>query len=165
VRVYQFRHLGVRAIIARFKPVKNYLLFAALEFAPAFVRLTFVFEAAALTFAGLLSVAAVFVFVRFCCGSMTGDCVFVFAAGADELSPTVCKTEIFPVIAGIASSRAEIKKVAAAAMVIFDKIVCVPRGPKAELEILLVNKAPASVLPGCKSTVAINTMQEIKNSA
>ena len=166
MRVYQFRHLGER--FARFKAVKNYLLFAALEFAPALVRLTFVFETAALTFAGLLSAALAFVFSKFCCGSITGDCVLVLSAGvvgAAGVSPTVCKTEIFPVIAGIARSKAEIKKVAAATIVIFDKIVCVPRGPKAELEILLVNKAPASVLPGCNSTVAIKTRQEIKNSA
>jgi hypothetical protein len=140
-----------------------------LEFAPVLVMLTFVFVTAALTFAGFVVLALLaFVFSKFCCGSITGDCVFVLSAGAvvfAGVSPTVCKTEIFPVIAGIAKSKAEIKKVADAMIVIFDKIVCVPRGPKAELEILLVNKAPASVLPGCKSTVAIKTRQEIKNSA
>lgn len=50
-------------------------------------------------------------------------------------------------------------------MVSFDKTEAVPRGPNAELETLLVNNAPASVLPGCSSTVAINTKHEIKNNA
>ena len=51
----------------------------------------------------------------------------------------------------------------AAAIVIFDKTDAVPRGAKAAFEILLVKSAPASVLPGCKRTVPINTKQEIKN--
>jgi hypothetical protein len=55
--------------------------------------------------------------------------------------------------------------VVAAAIVIFDKIVAVPRGPKAALETLLVKSAPASVFPGCSKTLAISTMQEIKNNA
>ncbi len=48
-------------------------------------------------------------------------------------------------------------------MVIFDKTVAVPRGPKAELEILLVKSAPASVFPGCSKTETIKATQEIKN--
>jgi hypothetical protein len=50
-------------------------------------------------------------------------------------------------------------------MVIFESTVCVPRGLKAVLEILLVKSAPASVLPGCSSTEATSTMQDKKNIA
>ncbi len=50
-------------------------------------------------------------------------------------------------------------------MVIFDKIEAVPLGPKAELETLLVNNAPASVFPGCSNTVPIKVMQATKNNA
>jgi hypothetical protein len=49
---------------------------------------------------------------------------------------------------------------AAAPMVIFASKDCVPRGPKAVLEILLEKSAPASALPGCKSTETIITMQD-----
>ena len=90
--------------------------------------------------------------------------VFAGAVVEVELSEVVCKTETFPVIAGKASNKAESIKIAAAVIVILDKTDCVPRGPKAVLEILLVKSAPASVLPGCKSTVAINTKHEIKNN-
>ena len=44
------------------------------------------------------------------------------------VSPTVSRTEIFPVRAGIAKSKADSIKTVAAAIVIFDKIVCDPRG-------------------------------------
>ena len=90
----------------------------------------------------------------------------VLATGAVVLLPpdVVCKTETFPVMAGNESNKAEIMKITAAVIVILDKTDCVPRGPKAVLEILLVKSAPASVLPGCKSTVAIKTKHEIKNN-
>ena len=58
------------------------------------------------------------------------------------------------------SRSATIMKVAAATIVILASMVCVPRGPKAVLEIELVKSAPASALPGCKSTETIRTMQE-----
>jgi len=48
--------------------------------------------------------------------------------------------------------------------VILERTDAVPRGPKAEFEILLVNKAPASVFPGCKSTDPIKTTHEIKKN-
>ena len=51
-------------------------------------------------------------------------------------------------------------KAAAAPMVIFASSVCVPRGPKAVLETLLEKSAPASALPGCKSTATIITMHD-----
>ncbi len=50
-------------------------------------------------------------------------------------------------------------KSAAAPMVILASSVCVPRGPKAVLEMLLEKSAPASALPGCKSTATTSTMQ------
>ena len=81
------------------------------------------------------------------------------------LSAVVCKTEIFPVIAGNESSNAESIKTTAAEIVILDKTDCVPRGPNAVLEILLVNNAPASAFPGCNKTVTIRIRQEIKNRA
>jgi hypothetical protein len=54
---------------------------------------------------------------------------------------------------------ATIIKVAAAPMVILASMVCVPRGPKAVLEIELVKSEPASALPGCKSTEMMSTTQ------
>lgn len=90
------------------------------------------------------------------------DVVGGIAAG---LSFVVCKTDTFPVIAGNDSIRAEIIKTAAAVIVILDKTDCVPRGPNAVLEILLVNNAPASAFPGCNNTVTIRIRQDIKNSA
>ena len=58
--------------------------------------------------------------------------VFEFASSAGAVSSVasafVCKTEIFPVKAGIANNNAESIKTVAATIVIFDKIVCEPRG-------------------------------------
>jgi len=93
----------------------------------------------------------------FAAGSTDG---FAFAAGASGL---LDRTDTLPVRAGIESNRADNINKTAAAMVTFDKTVAVPRGLKAELETLLVNNAPASVLPGCRSTAAIRTMHERKN--
>jgi hypothetical protein len=55
---------------------------------------------------------------------------FVSAAGvvSPEFSVVVCKTEILPVKAGIAKNKADSIKTVAAPIVIFDKIVCDPRG-------------------------------------
>lgn len=75
--------------------------------------------------------------------------VFVFAADESAgASGFADRTETFPVSAGIDSKSADTIKVAAAAIVTFDRTVAVPRGENAELETLLVNRAPASVLPG-----------------
>jgi hypothetical protein len=57
-------------------------------------------------------------------------------------------TETFPLRAGIEIINADSIKIVAAAIVTFDRTDAVPRGPNAELEMLLVNNAPASVLPG-----------------
>ena len=79
-------------------------------------------------------------------------------------SGLLLKTETLPVNAGIASNNADSINIDAAKIVTFDKTVAVPRGAKAELETLLVNKAPASVLPGCSNTAATSTKQERKNN-
>ena len=63
------------------------------------------------------------------------------------------------------SASADSINTIAAAIVIFESTDAVPRGPNAALETLLVNKAPASVLPGCSNTAPISTMHEIKNNA
>ena len=107
------------------------------------------------------------VFAPSCAGLAAGDaagdapgeaCGVGVAAGSS--SPTVCKTERWPVMAGSESAMARSMKAAAAPMVIFANKDCVPRGPKAVLEMLLEKSAPASALPGCKSTVTISTMHE-----
>ena len=93
--------------------------------------------------------------------------VFVFGAAEFELASAGASgfaesTETFPVTAGIEISKADKKNAVAATIVNFDSTVAVPRGPKAALEILLVKRAPASVLPGCSNTAATRTMQERK---
>ncbi len=90
----------------------------------------------------------------------SGVAVLLFvSAGASGL---LDNTDTFPVRAGIDNKRADTINNPAAAIVTFDKIVAVPRGASAELETLLVNNAPASVLPGCSKTAAISTMHERK---
>jgi hypothetical protein len=79
--------------------------------------------------------------------------------GCGSSSLTDCKTERWPVMAGNDSAIATSMKAAAAPMVTFASRDCVPRGPKAVLETLLEKSAPASALPGCKSTETIITMQ------
>jgi len=132
----------------------------------AFVGAAFVFDSTAgvfpvvlagciATLVGALKAEFVAVFVF---KSVIGGCVDSIGA-----SGFAFKTETFPCKAGIAINNAESIKRLAATMVIFDKTVAVPRGPKAELEILLVKSAPASVFPGCNKTETINATQEIKN--
>ena len=139
VRGYQLRHLG-----NDFQ--RNYL------FAGAFAGTAFtgsVFAAAGTAaFASAVFAGAVLVFVS--AGAWAG------VSGLAE------STDTLPVIAGIEISNAERKNAVAAAIVSLDNTVAVPRGPKAALDILLVNRAPASVLPGCSKTVATRTMQERK---
>ena len=85
------------------------------------------------------------------------------SAGASVVASVPLRTEIFPVSAGIEIKSAEIIKMIAATMVSLESTEAVPRGPNAALETLLVNKAPASVLPGCSNTAAMSTMHETKN--
>jgi hypothetical protein len=78
--------------------------------------------------------------------------------GAGVASGAVdCKTECEPVTAGSESISATSMNAAAAPIVIFDKMLAVPRGPNAALETLLENKSPAPDLPGCNSTTTTNT--------
>ena len=55
---------------------------------------------------------------------------------------------MLPLNAGIEIIKADNMKTIAAAIVSFESTEAVPRGPNAALETLLVNNAPASVLPG-----------------
>lgn len=82
---------------------------------------------------------------------------FVAGAGESAGAAVVSKTERLPFKAGCDSRNAAIINDAAAPIVIFAKTVCVPRAPNAVLEMLLVNKAPASALPGCSKTAATKT--------
>lgn len=146
------------------KRLKNYLLtLATLALVEVESALTeafvteFVFTTIAI-FDAVLALMTVLTFASvFELASATG----AVSAG---VSVIVCKTEMFPVKAGIARKSADSIKTVAATIVIFDKIVCEPRGWKAVLEILLVKSAPASVFPGCSKTLAINRMQDIKNN-
>jgi len=74
------------------------------------------------------------------------------------------KAEFEPLIPGSDSNNAISMNEIAAPMVIFARMFCVPRGPKAVLETLLVNSAPASALPGCSNTTTTNTKQARINS-
>jgi hypothetical protein len=85
------------------------------------------------------------------CGDGTGTC-------------SVCKIECEPVITGSESVKAINMNAIAAPMVIFDNTFCVPRGPNAVLDTLLVKRAPASALPGCSSTTTMSTRHERMNN-
>ena len=116
--------------------------------------------------ASLFAGGAAFAFVAGT--ALASDGATLASAGAVDstgVSPTLCKTEIFPCRAGIEIIRAENMKAQPATIVILESTDAVPRGPNAAFEILLVNSAPASVLPGCRSTVPIRTMHEMKNNA
>jgi len=88
----------------------------------------------------------------------------VLSGASAGVSGLAERTDTLPVSAGIDNSSAETMNKAAAAIVIFESIVAVPRGLKAELDTLLVNSAPASVLPGCSRTAATSTRHERKNN-
>ena len=74
-----------------------------------------------------------------------------------------CKTEWLPVTAGKESISAISIKAMAAPMVIFARILAVPRGPKAVLDTLLENRSPAPDFPDCNNTTTTNTMQAKMN--
>ena len=117
--------------------------------------------------AGASSAGAVFAFASAGAAVLAlASAVFasVEAGASAGVSGLVLKTETFPVSAGIASNNADNINSVAAPIVTFDKTVAVPRGLSAELETLLVNSAPASVLPGCSKTAATSTRQERKNN-
>lgn len=125
------------------------------------------FESAAGAEAFALAAGAVSLALVFAAGAAGTELAFEFAAVEAGVSAGVAgfaeSTDTFPLNAGIEISNAEIIKTTAATIVIFERIVVVPRGVKAELEILLVNNAPASVLPGCRRTAPTSTTHEIKN--
>ena len=75
-----------------------------------------------------------------------------------------CKTELVPVSHGSESINAISMKAAAAPIVIFASKLAVPRGPNAVLETELVNKAPASALPGCRRITSTKTAQARMNN-
>ena len=75
-----------------------------------------------------------------------------------------CRTECVPVTAGKESINAINMNAAAAPIVIFDRMLAVPRGPKAVLETELENRSPAPDFPGCNNTTTTNTMQAKMNS-
>jgi len=129
--------------------------FAAGAFAGADVAALAGAGNAALAFASAAGTAA----LAFAFASTVFAFDSVVVAGVSGL---LLRTEVLPVKAGIASSRADSINVVAAVIVTFDNTVAVPRGANAELETLLVNNAPASVLPGCSKTAAISTRHERK---
>ena len=55
-------------------------------------------------------------------------------------------------------------KAAAAPIVIFDRMLAVPRGPNAVLDTLLEKSSPAPDFPGCSKMTMTNTMQARINS-
>ena len=136
-------------------------------FAAGAAALVFVSAGAAAFALASLAGASAFVF------DSAGTLAFAFASGAVPsvvagasagASGLLERTDTLPVNAGIESKRAETIKAAAAAIVILESTVAVPRGLNAELDTLLVNKAPASVLPGCSRTAATRITHERKNN-
>ena len=75
-----------------------------------------------------------------------------------------CNTEREPVTAGNESIKAISMKDAAAPIVILERTLAVPRGPKAVLDTLLENRSPAPDLPGCNRMTITRTMQDRINS-
>ena len=106
--------------------------------------------------AGELAGAAVAAGVGCCVAAGVG-----VAVGA--LSGVLCKTDREPLNDGSARTRAISMNAAAAPIVIFDRMLAVPRGPNAVLETLLENNAPASALPGCSRMTTIKTMHDRMN--
>jgi hypothetical protein len=87
------------------------------------------------------------------------------AVGVGVASGAVdCKTEWEPVTAGSESISAMSMKAAAAPIVIFDRMLAVPRGPKAVLDTLPEKRSPAPDLPGCSRMTTTSTMHASMNS-
>ena len=95
--------------------------------------------------------------------AVVGEATGVGVVTGASVTPD-CKTELVPVSHGSESISAISMKAAAAPIVIFASNVCVPRGPNAVLETELVNKAPASALPGCNKTTRIRTTHARMNN-
>jgi hypothetical protein len=75
-----------------------------------------------------------------------------------------CNIERVPFTPGSDNVKAISMNAMAAPIVTFASMFCVPRGPKAVLDTLLVNRAPASALPGCSRITTISTAQERINN-
>ena len=132
----------------------TFALATGAEFAPASNELV-----AGVSISALFALSvAIFVFAGSVCGLAAGA-----SAGVSVVVSAELRTEMFPVSAGIEIKRAVSINTTAAAIVNFESTDAVPRGPNAALDTLLVNKAPASVLPGCSKTAATRTMHERKN--
>ena len=95
-------------------------------------------------------------------GLATGDGCGVGVAVASGVVD--CKTECVPVTAGKESISAINMNAAAAPIVIFERMLAVPRGPKAVLETELENRSPAPDFPGCKRMTTTSTKQAKINS-
>jgi hypothetical protein len=95
-------------------------------------------------------------------GLATGDGCGVGVAVASGAAD--CKTECVPVTAGKESISAINMNAAAAPIVIFERMLAVPRGPKAVLETELENRSPAPDFPGCKRMTTTSTKQAKINS-
>jgi hypothetical protein len=91
-------------------------------------------------------------------GDATGAGVGVASGAVD------CNTEWEPVTPGSESINAKSIKPAAAPIVIFERMLAVPRGPNAVLDTLLENRSPAPDFPGCNSTTITKTTQDRINS-
>ncbi len=152
MRGYQLRHLG------NIKLKKNYL-FAGAAFASSAIDCV----AGVWINAPLVFVSAVLALAFAFGASVTTGASAGIVAGASSALPD--NTDPVPLSAGIEISNADTMKTAAAAIVIRESTEAEPRGANAELETLLVNKAPASVLPGCSKTDPIRAMQAPKNNA
>ena len=87
------------------------------------------------------------------------DCGAGVGVAAGALSGTDCKTDLCPVNVGSDNVKAISMNAAAAPIVILASRLAVPRGPKAVLDKLLENSAPASALPGCKRMTTIRMTQ------
>jgi hypothetical protein len=86
-------------------------------------------------------------------------------AGVGVASGAVdCNTERVPVTPGKESINAISIKAAAAPIVIFERMLAVPRGPKAVLETLLEKRSPAPDLPGCNKITTTSTRHASMNN-
>jgi hypothetical protein len=92
-----------------------------------------------------------------------GDACGVGVAAGGSGIPD-CRTELVPVMNGSERQSASTMKAAAAPIVTFPKMLCVPRGPNAVLDTELENRAPASAFPGCNKIVSTRMMQARMNN-
>lgn len=96
-------------------------------------------------------------------GVACGVAVGVGVAAACSGNPD-CRTEVVPLMNGRDKDIAVNIKAAAAPIVIFPRMLCVPRGPNAVLETELENNAPASALPGCNKTTTTRMTHDRMNN-